>query len=77
MLTVTDRYLSRRTHYYLEACEALKEEGLKYLEKLCQKATEVGVNVEFTQNLGDPGRIICEIARSCDADLINDGSWWS
>ncbi len=22
------------------------------------------------QNLGDPGRIICEIARDCDADLI-------
>jgi nucleotide-binding universal stress UspA family protein len=60
-------------HYYIEACEALKEEGIKYLEKLCQKATEVGVNVEFMQNLGDPGKIICEIARSCDADLIMMG----
>jgi len=59
--------------YYTGVFQALKERGLKYLQKLCQKATELGVSVEFTQNLGDPGRIICEIVRHYNADLIMMG----
>ncbi len=56
--------------YYIGASKVLKEQGLKYLQMLCQKATELGISVEFTQHLGDPGRIICEIVRGYNADLI-------
>jgi nucleotide-binding universal stress UspA family protein len=64
---------SENVEYYMRALNKLKEEGLKYLQQLCQKASELGVNVEFTQNIGDPGRTICEIARNCDANLIMMG----
>lgn len=56
--------------YYIQAWESLTEKGLNYLYQLCQKATELGVSVEVAQNLGDPGKTICEIAASWDADLI-------
>jgi nucleotide-binding universal stress UspA family protein len=56
--------------YYMRAWERLKEESLKYLEMLCNEASQLGVSIEFTQNLGDPGRIICEIASNWSADLI-------
>jgi nucleotide-binding universal stress UspA family protein len=56
--------------YYMGIWEGLKEEGLKYLQMLCNKANELGISTEFTQNLGDPGRIVCEVASNWNADLI-------
>lgn len=47
------------------------------LEKLQLLATEVrqaGLNVEFRQLMGSPGRVICEFAESWDAELIILGS---
>jgi nucleotide-binding universal stress UspA family protein len=55
---------------YIGAWEGLKQESLKYLEMLCNDANQLGVSTEFTQNLGDPGKIICEIASNWNADLI-------
>lgn len=56
--------------YYIQAWEELTEKGLIYLYQHCQKATDLGVSVEVTQILGDPGKTICEIASNWDADLI-------
>jgi nucleotide-binding universal stress UspA family protein len=50
--------------------DALKQESLNFLRKLCKQATESGITTEFTQNLGVPGQVICEIARNWQADLI-------
>jgi nucleotide-binding universal stress UspA family protein len=44
--------------------------GVETLQKLNGKALEAGIASEFSQNVGDPGRVICEIARSWEADLI-------
>jgi nucleotide-binding universal stress UspA family protein len=40
------------------------------LRSLTNKAINAGVKTGFTQNMGDAGRIICEVARSWPADLI-------
>jgi nucleotide-binding universal stress UspA family protein len=53
--------------------DRLKEQeqaGLERLRSLETEASATGVSTEFTQNLGDPGRLICELAKSWGADLI-------
>jgi nucleotide-binding universal stress UspA family protein len=35
-----------------------------------QEATAAGVSAQFTLNYGDPGKMICALAKSYDADLI-------
>jgi nucleotide-binding universal stress UspA family protein len=54
----------------LNQWDALKEEGIKFLSMLCKQGTQLGIETEFTQNFGEPGRIICEIAQNWQADLI-------
>ncbi|NJO72601.1 MAG: universal stress protein [Leptolyngbyaceae cyanobacterium RM1_406_9] len=44
--------------------------GLKMLQSYTEQASNAGVVAEFTQNLGSPGRTICEMARTWQADLI-------
>lgn len=44
--------------------------GLEMLQSYAEKASTAGVTAEFTQNLGSPGRTICEMARTWQADLI-------
>ncbi|NJN86402.1 MAG: universal stress protein [Leptolyngbyaceae cyanobacterium SL_7_1] len=44
--------------------------GLKMLRSHAEQAAAVGVAIEFTQNFGNPGRTICEVAHTWDADLI-------
>ena len=48
--------------------------GIDFLQNLTDKATETGINTEYTQVSGNPGRIICELANTWDADLILVGS---
>jgi nucleotide-binding universal stress UspA family protein len=55
---------------YMGEWELLKQEGIEFLTLLCNQATLEGVTIEFTQNFGDPGRMICEVARNWEADLI-------
>jgi nucleotide-binding universal stress UspA family protein len=57
-------------NYYLGQWESLKQEGIELLTLLTNKAIAQGVNAEHTQEFGDPGRMICEVARTCQADLI-------
>ena len=55
---------------YQELWQDYTEEGLKLLRSFEQQATAAGVPVEFTQNAGSPGRVICDVARNLSADLI-------
>ena len=51
-----------------------KQRGLNILQNLTQEATAAGVNTEYTQLSGNPGRMICELASNWSADLIVVGS---
>ncbi len=55
---------------YMREWEELKKQRLDWLRSLSDRATNAGVKAGFTQNLGDAGRIICEVARNLPADLI-------
>jgi nucleotide-binding universal stress UspA family protein len=57
-------------NYYLEEWETLKKQGTEFLTLLTNKAIAQGVNTESTQEFGDPGRMICEVARAWQADLV-------
>jgi nucleotide-binding universal stress UspA family protein len=60
-------------NYYMGHWDELKQEGIEFLRLLCKEASARGVTAEFTQNFGEPGRTICEIAKSWQADLIMVG----
>lgn len=55
---------------YLQEWEELKQNKIKFLTSLHNEAIAAGVTVEFTQNIGDPSRLICDVASSWEADLI-------
>ncbi|MFH7026197.1 MAG: universal stress protein [Heteroscytonema crispum UTEX LB 1556] len=55
---------------YMKRWEELKQERLDWLRSLFQKATDAGVKAELSQILGNPSRMICEVARNWQADLI-------
>jgi nucleotide-binding universal stress UspA family protein len=44
--------------------------GIQMLRSLEEKADSVGISAEFTQSLGAPGKIICGLAKTWEADLI-------
>jgi len=47
------------------------EQGqLQHLRQLSEQAALQGVSAEFTLNSGDPGRTICALAKTWNADLI-------
>lgn len=48
--------------------------GLDLLQKLTEKATAAGVTTEYSQLTGHPGRTICELADTWEADLVVVGS---
>ncbi|MEY2913390.1 MAG: universal stress protein [Dolichospermum sp.] len=58
---------------YQEHWEKFKNEGLQMLQSFTSQANTAGINTEFTQNSGNPGRMICELARTWNADLIMMG----
>jgi nucleotide-binding universal stress UspA family protein len=51
-----------------------EQHGIEFLKNLTREATAAGVQTEFTQLAGNPGRMICELANSWSADLILVGS---
>ncbi len=55
---------------YWEKHSEAEQQGLDLLRSLTGQANAAGVEAEFALNSGDPGRMICEIARGWDADLI-------
>ncbi len=55
---------------YTKQLEIREQAGIEKLRSLTSEATAAGIPTEFTQNIGDPGKVICEIAKSWNADLI-------
>ncbi|WP_019503510.1 universal stress protein [Pleurocapsa sp. PCC 7319] len=64
----------RNYEMYHEKLEEYKQWGIDFLQQLTQQATEEGVATEYTQLTGNPGRTICELADTWEADLILVGS---
>jgi len=69
------------TYYYAGTDREAAQHCQQMWEKFCQKglemvkayvaeATAAGVNAEFAQKPGSPGRTICNVARTWEADLI-------
>lgn len=50
--------------------EEFEREGLKNLQEYAEEAASAGIQAEFHQILGSPGRKICELAQSQNVDLI-------
>ncbi|MDZ8184014.1 MAG: universal stress protein [Nostoc sp. ChiSLP02] len=61
---------SQSFELYQKQWDAFKNQGIQMLQIYSAKAHRAGITIEFTQNVGNPGRIICDLARSYDADLI-------
>ena len=59
---------------YRQRYEDYKQKGIKFLQAKAKQAREAGVDTEYTQLTGNPGREICELARTQSADLIIVGS---
>ncbi len=55
---------------YQKQWDDFKNKGIQMLQSFCDEAITAGVTTEFTQNIGNPGRIICDLAHSYGADLI-------
>ena len=64
----------RNYELYQEKLAEYKQWGLDLLQDLTKLATEAGVDTEYTQLTGNPGRTICELANTWEADLIIVGS---
>lgn len=61
---------SQSFELYQKQWDTFKEQGIQMLQSFCAQANTAGVTTEFTQNIGNPGRIICDMAHSYGADLI-------
>jgi nucleotide-binding universal stress UspA family protein len=55
---------------YAKRLEIRERDGIEQLRSLASEAIAAGIHTEFTQNIGDPGKLICEIAKSWNADSI-------
>ena len=55
---------------YIEKLETHKKESLQMLQEFCSQANTENINTEFTQNVGSPGKLICNLAKNWNADLI-------
>ncbi len=55
---------------YREQCAIFEQNQMNYLRSLVERAAEEGVCAEYNLSYGSPGRVICDLARSWQADLI-------
>lgn len=55
---------------YQKQWDNFKNEGVQMLQFFSAQANTGGIPTEFTQNFGNPGRIICQLATTWGADLI-------
>ena len=55
---------------YTKRLEIRERDGIEKLRSLASEAISAGIRTEFTQNVGDPGKLICEIATNWNANLI-------
>jgi nucleotide-binding universal stress UspA family protein len=55
---------------YAKEWKDSERQGLEQLQADAAQAKERGIEVEISQNLGNSGRMICEVAKSWSADAI-------
>jgi nucleotide-binding universal stress UspA family protein len=55
---------------YTKEWQESERQGLEQLQTYAAQAKERGSLVEISQNLGDSGRMICEVAKNWSADTI-------
>ncbi len=55
---------------YTKEWKESERQGIEQLQTYVTQAKERGIDVEISQNLGDSGRMICEVAKSWSADAI-------
>ena len=55
---------------YWERWQNRQKEGISRLQALEAESIALGVEMEFTQNVGDPSRMICELAKTWESNLI-------
>lgn len=58
------------TEIYEELWQSYTNKGLDFLRSLAEEAQAAGVTVEYTQNPGNPGEIICDLARNLAVDMV-------
>jgi len=56
--------------HYQELWEAFSQKGLEMLRSRVETAKKAGVCADCIQEVGSPGKVICEFAKKWDADLI-------
>ncbi len=59
---------------YRERYQDYQEAALIKLRRLANQASAAGVRAEFNQESGGPGRAICDLAASWEADLVMVGN---
>jgi nucleotide-binding universal stress UspA family protein len=59
---------------YQERWQQFESAGIERLRRDLETATAAGVKAEFTQTGGEPALVICDLARTWEADLILVGS---
>ncbi|MGD1913215.1 MAG: universal stress protein [Rivularia sp. (in: cyanobacteria)] len=68
---IYDAQLLTETHQKnLRDWEQIKQNRKNWLRSKCHLGISLGIKTEFTLNTGNPSKIICNIARSWDADII-------
>ena len=55
---------------YVKESKEYEQRGIEQLQAYAEQAKERGFQVEFSQNFGNSGRMICEVAKSWSADTI-------
>ena len=64
--SVNDMAIEQYTKEWKES----ERQGIEQLQAYAAQAKERKIDVEISQNLGDAGRMICEVAKSWSADAI-------
>ncbi|MEH1921403.1 universal stress protein [Nostoc sp.] len=73
MLSNMDYYpglSSQSFELYQKQWDTFKNLGIQMLQSFSAQANTAGITTEFTQNVGNPGRVVCDLAHSYGADLI-------
>jgi nucleotide-binding universal stress UspA family protein len=55
---------------YQDLWQKYEEQGLAMLQSCTETALKTGVTAEFSQKVGSPDRVICELAHHLNSDLI-------
>jgi nucleotide-binding universal stress UspA family protein len=55
---------------YEKLWRSYEEKGIEMLKQFAEQARQLDVTVEYAQNPGAPGKVICHLAGQIDTDLI-------